>query len=142
MVREDRKDTVDSLACRVFLDLRVQLVSTELRELSDQVDPGGHPDRLVLLERRDTTERPDQWDRLELVESPENPDLRDLLESPVLQVPLDPPDVPLLPLMICLEAPRITIPVLLLPPSSARTRLFPTATPPPSWPWTRGSWTP
>lgn len=141
-VREDRKDIVDSLACRVFLDLQVQLVSRELQELSDQVDPGDHLDLLVLLERRDTMERLDQWDPQELVESLEKLDLRDLLVSLVLQVLLDPQDVPLLPLMTCLEAPRIMIRVLPLPLSSVRMRLFPTATRPPSCPWTRASWTP
>lgn len=142
MVREDRKDIVGSPACRVFLDLQVQLVSRELQELSDQVDRGGRLGLLVLLEKRDTTERLDQWDPLELVDSVEKLDLRDLLESPVLQVPLDHQVVPPLPSMICLEAPRIMIQVLLLPLSLARMKLFPTATHPPYCPWTRGSWTP
>lgn len=62
-------------------------------------------------------------------------------ESLVLQVPLDHQVVPPLPLMICLEVPRIMIQVLLLHLSLARMKLFPTATQPLYCLWTRGSWT-
>lgn len=69
--REDRRDTEDSLVCRVFLDLQVQLVSRELQELLDQVARGGLLDLLGLLGRKDTWDNRDQWDHQELVASVE-----------------------------------------------------------------------
>lgn len=131
MEREARRDIEASLVCRVFLDLQVQQVSRELQESLDRAGRGGLLDLLGLLERRDTWDSRDRWDLLELVDSVEKLDQRALQESLDPQAPLVPQDLPWLPWMTSSAALRITTPALLLLLSSVRTRLCPTATPPP-----------
>lgn len=84
MEKEDRRDTEDLPAYRVFLDLRVPLVSRELQESLDQVVPGGPKDQLDLLERKDTWDRQDPWDLQEPVDSVERLDHRYCFGSVIL----------------------------------------------------------
>lgn len=130
MEREGRRDIEASLVCRVFLDLQVQQVSRELQESWDQADRGGLLDLLGHLEKKDTLDSRGRWDLLELVESVEKSDQRALQESLDPQAHLVPQDLPWLLWMTSLAALRITTQAPLLLPSSVRTRLCPTATPP------------
>lgn len=131
MEREGRRDIEASPVCRVFLDLQVRQVSRELQESSDQAGRGGLLDLLGHLERKDTLDSQDRWDLLELEDSLEKLDQRALQESLDPQAPLVPQDLPALLWMTSLQAFTITTLVPPLLPSSARTRLCPTATPPP-----------
>lgn len=131
MEREVRRDTVDSLVCRVCLDLLVQLVNREQLVLLDQVAKGDLLDLLGHQERKDTLDSQDQWDHQEPEESVEKSDLRDHLGNLVHK---DPPallDPPLPPWMTCSVTTTTPAPHHL--PSSARMRLCPTATGLSSW---------
>lgn len=133
MEREVRRDTVDSLVCRVCPDLPVQLVNREPLVSSDQVAKGDLPDPLGHQERKDTLDSQDQWDLQEHVESVERSDLRDHQEKTAHRESLAHPDPPPPPWKTCSEVTTTTstpAPLLLL--SSARTRPCPSATGPPS----------
>lgn len=94
MENEDRRDTEGSPACRVFRDLRVQLVSRELLESLDQVVRGDPQDLLDPLERKDTWDSQGRWDLQEPVDSAERLDQRVLQENLDLQALLVPQDLP------------------------------------------------
>lgn len=86
-VREDRRATEDSLVCKVCLDLRVKLETRVLLDPLDLLDKEDHLDPLALLERMDQTVCQDPSDPLDLVAA---------VERPVLLVPLETPDHPVL----------------------------------------------
>lgn len=144
MEREDRRAIEASPACRVCPDLQVHQESREPRESWDQADRGDLLDLLGPLGRKDTQDSEARWDPLELVESVEKLDQRVLRESLDLLVLLVPLDLlsPLWKTSSAIRTTTPTTPVLLLLPSSARTRLSPTATRPPGCPWTPASWPP
>lgn len=97
-VREDRRDTEALLVCRVCPDLRVKLETRVLLDLLDLLDKEDHLDPLALLERMVETVCQDPLDPLDLVVA---------VERPVLLVPPETPDPPVLlvPLALALTCP-------------------------------------